>query len=287
MSLSYSLDDLLTLMARLRDPQTGCPWDLKQDFASVLPHTLEEAYEVADAIERQDWPHLEEELGDLLFQVVFYGQMGKEQSRFDFSSIIDRLVRKLIRRHPHVFPDGTLASERDPAVTPAEAEIGANWEAIKAEEKAEKRARALAAGQQVREAERLLDSVPATMPALTRAVKLQKKASTVGFDWNDPEAVIGKIREELAEVEEEMAVHDVGRIESEVGDLLFAVANLARHYKVDPEVALRGTNSRFSRRFETVEDDAIAAGGWDQVDLEQMEASWQKAKRIEKGDGPV
>ncbi len=280
--MSYQLDDLLTLMARLRNPQTGCPWDLKQDFASVLPHTLEEAYEVADAIERQDWPHLEEELGDLLFQVVFYGQMGTEQGHFDLSSIIDRLVSKLIRRHPHVFPDGTLNSERDPSVTPQDAEIGANWEAIKAEEKAEKRQRAIEAGIELRESERLLDSVPPTMPALTRAVKLQKKASTVGFDWNDPKAVIGKIREELDEVEVEVVADDRERIESEVGDLLFAVANLARHYKIDPEVALRGTNSRFSRRFETVEDDAIEAGGWDHVDLAQMEASWQKAKLKEK-----
>ncbi|WP_221799060.1 nucleoside triphosphate pyrophosphohydrolase [Oceanobacter mangrovi] len=276
--VTYDLADLITLMARLRNPQTGCPWDLKQDFATILPHTLEEAYEVADAIERQDWPHLEEELGDLLFQVIFYGQMGSEAGHFDLASIIDRLVQKLIRRHPHVFPQGTLASERDPSISPQEAEINANWDLIKQQEKSDKLARA--GGNLL--PERLLDSVPATMPGLTRAVKLQKRASSVGFDWNDAHAVVSKIQEELAEVQHEMATGDIERLESEIGDLLFAVSNLARHYKIDPEVALRGTNQRFYRRFSQVEDDALAAGGWDQVGLDEMELSWQKAKQLEK-----
>ncbi|MFK4753459.1 nucleoside triphosphate pyrophosphohydrolase [Oceanobacter antarcticus] len=269
----YQLDDLLTLMARLRNPKTGCPWDLQQDFASIVPHTLEEAYEVADAIERQDWPHLEEELGDLLFQVIFYGQLGVEQQHFTVASIIDRLVTKLIRRHPHVFPAGTLESERDPSITPQAAEINANWEAIKEAENAAK---------PTPHQSRLLDSVPATMPGLTRAVKLQKKASTVGFDWNNPHAVVDKIREELDEVLVEMDANDHQRLESEIGDLLFAVANLARHYHIDPEVAVRGTNQRFSQRFAVVEDRAQAAGGWQQVSLSEMEISWQIAKQVEK-----
>ena len=191
MTASYGLEQLLYAMQRLRNPETGCPWDLRQDFASILPHTLEEAYEVADAIERQDWPHLEEELGDLLFQVIFYGQMGAEQGRFNLSSIINRLVEKLIRRHPHVFPDGTLMSERDSSITPQESEVNIRWDEIKAAEKALK----------PRKIERLLDDVPATLPALTRAFKLQKKASSVGFDWPDIHGVLDKIREELDEVE--------------------------------------------------------------------------------------
>ena len=268
----YSLEDLLYLMRRLRDPQTGCPWDLKQDFATIVPHTLEEAYEVADAIERQDWPHVEEELGDLLFQVIFYGQIADERRLFNLHSIIHRLVEKLIRRHPHVFIDGTLHSERDPAITPAEAEINANWEVIKQQEKALKPARE----------KRLLDDVPATMPAMTRAVKLQKTAGKVGFDWENIRGVVDKIREELAEVEAEFAGADPERLEAEIGDLLFAVTNLARHLKVDPEKALRGTNARFSSRFAVVEDEVNAAGGWDKATIALMEAAWNKAKQLEK-----
>lgn len=269
----YQLDDLLYLMRRLRDPQTGCPWDLKQDFASVLPHTLEEAYEVADAIERQDWPHLEEELGDLLFQVIFYGQMADEQQLFNVGSIIHRLVEKLIRRHPHVFPAATLRSERDPAVSPQEAEINANWDAIKQQEKALKPAT---------EPRSLLSDVPVTMPAMTRAVKLQKKAASVGFDWNNIQGVVDKIHEELDEVKAELGGTDRQRVEDEIGDLLFAVTNLARHMKVDPEVALRGTNQRFSSRFASVEQQITAAGGWEAATPEAMEDAWREAKRQEK-----
>ncbi|WP_430459600.1 nucleoside triphosphate pyrophosphohydrolase [Thalassolituus sp. LLYu03] len=269
----HSLDDLLYLMRRLRDPQTGCPWDLKQDFATILPHTLEEAYEVADAIERQDWPHVEEELGDLLFQVIFYGQIADERQLFNVGSIIHRLVEKLIRRHPHVFPQGTLHSERDPSITPQEAEINANWDAIKQQEKALKPARP----------KRLLDDVPPTMPAMTRAVKLQKKAGKVGFDWENICGVVDKIREELAEVEAELDEANPERLEAEVGDLLFAVTNLARHLKVDPEAALRGTNARFTSRFAVVEEQVLAAGGWEQASIESMERAWAEAKRREKG----
>lgn len=268
----YSINDLLYLMARLRNPHTGCPWDLKQDFATVLPHTLEEAYEVADAIERQDWPHLEEELGDLLFQVVFYGQIGSERQLFNMDSIIHRLVEKLIRRHPHVFPHGTLTSERDPAIRPEDAQINANWDAIKQQEKALK----------PQQPTRLLDEVPVSMPALTRAVKLQKKAGKVGFDWNNVQHVLDKIREELAEVEAELEGADPQRLQDEVGDVLFAVANLARHLNVDAEAALRGTNQRFYNRFAVVEQKSLEQGGFNHVTLEQMEAFWQLAKQLEK-----
>lgn len=266
----YTIHDLTELMARLRDPETGCPWDLKQDFASVLPHTLEEAYEVADAIERQDWPHLEEELGDLLFQVIFYGQMGKESERFTLDSIIDRLVQKLIRRHPHVFPEGTLESRRRVDEVLDDATISQRWESIKQEEKA-----ALPND----EPTRLLDDVPVSLPALSRAAKLQKKASSVGFDWPDTVGVVGKIREELDEVLEELHAGNREALEKEIGDLLFAVVNLARHQKINPENALRGTNQRFTQRFALVEADAQSKGGWGAVSLEEMDEAWNAAKR--------
>jgi len=276
--MSYSIDDLTYVMARLRNPETGCPWDLKQDFASILPHTLEEAYEVADAIERQDWPHLEEELGDLLFQVIFYGQMGKEQGYFDLFSIIDRLVAKLIRRHPHVFPEGTKTSERLPGKEPDESWVNQRWEEIKAEEKAQ---------QPDKEADRLLDQVPPTMPAITRACKLQKKASSVGFDWPEKSpGVIDKIREELDEVVVELDSGNHELLEKEIGDLLFAVVNLARHNKINPEVALRGTNDRFYKRFALVEQQAHEAGGWALMDAKSMDEAWEQAKRTLAGELP-
>lgn len=271
----YQLTDLLYLMQRLRNPDTGCPWDLKQDFASILPHTLEEAYEVADAIEREDWPHLEEELGDLMFQVIFYGQLGEEAGHFSVASVIDKLVIKLVRRHPHVFPSGDLRAERSPDDTLDDAKISANWNAIKEEEKR------LANSDDVKKA--LLDDIPVTLPGLSRAVKLQKKASTVGFDWADAKAVMDKIEEELQEVRVELASGDMQRLESEIGDLLFAVTNLARLKKIDPEVAIRGTNTRFRRRFAHVERVVLEChGGFDNASLDQMEQAWQEAKRLEK-----
>lgn len=276
--MSYSLQDLLVCMARLRNPETGCPWDLKQDFASILPHTLEEAYEVADAIERQDWPHLEEELGDLLFQVIFYGQMATERDLFSVNSVIDKLVTKLIRRHPHVFPEGTLESERDAGISPEEAEVNANWDAIKRQEKR------LKAQQGIIEAEDtgLLADIPVTLPAMNRAVKMQKKASKVGFDWTHIDGVLDKIREELQEVEAEIASGDQAALESEIGDLLFAITNLARHRNIDPEVALRGTNQRFYQRFTDVEQQVEQRGGWDKVSQDDMEAAWEAAKQRQK-----
>ncbi|WP_370216249.1 nucleoside triphosphate pyrophosphohydrolase [Thalassolituus sp.] len=272
--MAYQIDDLTYVMTRLRNPETGCPWDLKHDFASILPHTLEEAYEVADAIERQDWPHLEEELGDLLFQVIFYGQMGDEKGVFNLHSIIDRLVAKLIRRHPHVFPDGSIHSEREPGKDPDEAWINQRWEEIKAEEQLLKLQQ-----QSQKQPLQLLDEVPGTLPAITRAYKLQKKASSVGFDWPEKSpGVIGKIQEELDEVIAEVEAGNNELLEKEIGDLLFAVVNLARHHKINPDTALRGTNQRFQQRFAYVEQAAQEAGGFEYLSLEEMDAAWQSAK---------
>lgn len=266
--MTYSLQDLLYLMQRLRNPLTGCPWDVKQDFTSVMPYTLEEAYEVADAIEKQNWPHLEEELGDLLFQVVFHGRIGEERGLFKFDSIVHRLVEKLVRRHPHVFPDGTLQSERDPSIKADVAEQQVNWDAIKQQEKAQ-------AGAQT---QAILDDVP-VMPAISRAVKMQKKVAKVGFDWPNVQGVLDKIKEELAEVEAELISGDKTRQQEEIGDLLFAVTNLARHLKIDPESALRGTNTRFEQRFGLVEQHINQQGGFSQASPESLEAAWQQAKK--------
>lgn len=270
--MTYSLADLLYLMQRLRNPKTGCPWDLQQDFASVLPHTLEEAYEVADAIERQDWPHVEEELGDLLFQVIFYGQIAAERQLFSTESIIDKLVKKLVRRHPHVFPEGTLHSERQPDDELTEAQIKASWEAIKQQEKIDQ------LGSKP-ESKRLLDDVPNTFPALTRALKLQKKASKVGFDWPNIDGVFDKVNEELLELKAEVGINDNKlRQQEELGDLLFTLVNLARHLDIDPEAALRGCNTRFYQRFNLVEEQIEQQGGWTQANADSMEKAWQKAK---------
>ena len=274
---SYSIDDLKYLMSRLRDPQSGCPWDVKQDFSSIVPHTLEEAYEVADAIANQDWPHVEEELGDLLFQVIFYSQIGKERAYFDFDSVVDVLVTKLIRRHPHVFPDGTLHSKRAPDVTPEEVEIKGRWDKIKEQEKQ-------TAGKAPAQPKSLLNDIPHALPALSRAQKIQKIVSKVGFDWSEVSGVIDKIREELGEVEEELETADPARLQHEVGDLLFAVVNLARHVGVNSEEALRTTNHRFSQRFAIVEEILKAEGKGLSTDentatIDDMEAAWQKAKQ--------
>lgn len=276
--MTYNLADLLYLMQRLRNPETGCPWDLKQDFISVLPHTLEEAYEVADAIERQDWPHVEEELGDLLFQVIFYGQIAAERQLFNTESIIDKLVKKLIRRHPHVFPEGTLQSERDTDETPQEAQIAVSWERIKQQEKA-------AQNPNKPQESHLLDAVPPAFPALTRALKLQKKASKVGFDWPNIEGVFDKVNEELLELTAEIGIKDnKQRQQEELGDLLFTLVNVARHLDIDPESALRGCNTRFQQRFNQVEQQIIQQGGWAQASAESMESAWQTAKDTTKLD---
>lgn len=265
----YSTDDLLYLMARLRDPETGCPWDIKQDYASIAPSTLEEAYEVVDAIEKQDFVHLKEELGDLLFQVIFYSQLGKEEQRFDFGSVVSGLVEKLVRRHPHVFPDGTLASKIDNRHT-LPTDVKARWEAIKQEERAAKGVSGI------------LADVPLNLPALSRAAKLQKRAASVGFDWQDISGPIAKVREELLEVEEALAVNDTKAIEDELGDLFFSVVNISRYLKIDPEQALRKANQKFERRFGYIEDNSSCP--LTEASLDDMNALWEKAKRATNPD---
>lgn len=277
MSHRHDLDDLLTLMAVLRDPEQGCPWDLKQGWDSIVPHTLEEAYEVADAIERRAWEELPGELGDLLFQVVYYARFGEEEGRFDFHDVVQVLTDKMLRRHPHVFPDGTLASRRPPGVSAEEIEsrqVHSRWESLKAEERA-----ARASGEALSS---VLDDVPRTLPALSRAAKLSKRAARVGFDWPDARGVVAKIREELDEVEEALDAGDHDHAVEEVGDLLFAVTNLARTLKADPERCLRATNAKFERRFRHLEA-ALAADGLapGEADLAAMERHWQAAKRLE------
>lgn len=281
--MSYTIDDLKNLMARLRDPKTGCPWDTRQTFRTIVPHTLEEAYEVADAIDREDFPHLEDELGDLLFQVIFYSQMGKEQHHFDFDSVVDNLVRKLVRRHPHVFPEGTLESRIDPDNRPGEAEIKANWERIKAEERAANPK--TSAGP---EPGGRLDGIARTLPAMVRAEKLQRRAAGHGFDWPEVEPVFEKLHEEIDELKE--AWYDacsgsgpVEAVEDEMGDLLFVCINLARFMKVNPEQALNSTNHKFESRFRAIEEHLEREGrDLDGESLEALDAVWQAVKGIEK-----
>ncbi|MDM7483007.1 MAG: nucleoside triphosphate pyrophosphohydrolase [Halomonas sp.] len=274
--MRYRLEDLLTLMAVLRDPQQGCPWDVKQHWDTIVPHTLEEAYEVADAIERRAFDELPGELGDLLFQVVYYAQFAAEEQRFDFHDIVHTLTEKMLRRHPHVFPEGTLASRRPPGMS-ADAvktqQVNSRWEALKAEERAQRSVEEVS----------VLDDVPRNLPALSRATKLSKRAARVGFDWPDARGVLDKIREELAEVEEALAAGDRQHAQEEVGDLLFAVTNLARTLGANPEQCLRQTNSKFERRFRHVEGAlARAERPLGQATLEEMEYHWQAAKAQEQ-----
>ncbi|MCU1716746.1 nucleoside triphosphate pyrophosphohydrolase [Pseudomonas sp. 5P_3.1_Bac2] len=269
----YQLEDLLHLMGRLRDAQHGCPWDLKQTYASIVPHTLEEAYEVADAIERGDFAHLPGELGDLLFQVVYYSQLAREEGRFDFAQVVDGITRKLVRRHPHVFPDGDLYGEPGQNRLD-EAQIKQRWEEIKAQERAEQ----AAAPEQLS----LLDDVPLTLPSLSRAVKLQKRAAQVGFDWPEALPVVDKVREELDEVLQAMSDGDAVAVAEEIGDLLLAVSNLARHLKVDPETALRSANGKFERRFRFIEQQLREQGlKAEQCTLAELDALWGEAKKRE------
>jgi len=256
---------LLEIMRRLRDPDTGCPWDIEQDFDTIAPYTIEEAYEVADAIARSDWAELEGELGDLLLQTVYHTQMGSEAGHFTFDSVVRNISDKMVARHPHVFGD----ESRDKS---AEQQTR-DWEKIKAAERAGKKQT------------RTLDGVATGLPALTRAVKLQKRAARVGFDWPDTSHVIDKITEEAGELVEARESLGQAQIEEEFGDLMFVVANLARHLDIDPEAALRGTNAKFTRRFEAVED-ALKAKGKTPSDsnLEEMDALWDQVKAAEKGN---
>lgn len=275
MSETYSLEDLKHLMSRLRDPDTGCPWDLEQDFSTIVPHTLEEAHEVADAIERRDFPHLKDELGDLLFQVIFYAQLGREAGHFDFDGIVDNLVAKLVRRHPHVFPEGTLGSRRAPGTTPDEAQIKANWERIKAAERAAK--------PQLETDHSALADIPAALPSLARAEKLQRRAAALGFDWDDPQQILAKLDEEKAEVEEALRDRNADAIEDELGDLFFVCVNLARYLNVNPDKALRRANRKFERRFRIMEDGLRERGeSLEGRDMEQLELLWQTAKKLLK-----
>jgi len=267
---SSDIRRLIEIMAALRDPVRGCPWDVEQTFASIAPFTIEEAYEVADAIERGLTEDLREELGDLLLQVVFHARMAEEAGLFDFGGVVEAITAKLIRRHPHVFGD---ASALDPS------EVKALWGRIKADEKRAK----LASGETAPGA---LDGVPLALPALSRALKLQEKAGKVGFDWNDPRAVLAKIREEASEVEQEIAGGSPEALKGEVGDLLFAVANLARHLKVDPEAALRSANLKFERRFAHIERRLAERGRTTEgSSLEDMEQLWVEAKARERRAG--
>jgi nucleoside triphosphate diphosphatase len=268
MTPSRDIARLLDIMAALRTPKTGCPWDLEQSFSTIAPYTLEEAYEVADAIARGNLADLKEELGDLLLQVVFHARMAEEQRTFDFGDVVQAITEKLIRRHPHVFGD-------EQSNTPQAVE--GLWERIKAEEKAARGKSDKHAG--------ALAGVPVALPALTRALKLQQKAGKVGFDWNDPRAVLHKIREEADEIEMALNASETAASEAaaEVGDLLFAAVNLARHLRADPEALLRQTNQKFERRFAAIEH-ALAAKGKAPQDatLAEMDALWDEAKASER-----
>lgn len=269
MTPSRDISRLIEIMAALRTPVTGCPWDLEQDFATIAPYTIEEAYEVVEAISRGDLDDLREELGDLLLQVVFHAQMAEEQNAFAFGDVVEAITRKMIRRHPHVFADkdGNLASHHVKEV----------WDRIKAEEKAERAARR--PPEETPKHKSLLAGVKAGQPALTRAMELQRKASTVGFDWNDPRAVLQKIREEADEIEAALDRNDKQEIAEEAGDLMFALVNLARHVDADPEAALRATNAKFERRFAYIERALEAQGRTlEQASLAEMDALWNAAK---------
>ena len=271
MTPSRDISVLLEIMAQLRTPVTGCPWDLEQDFATIAPYTIEEAYEVADAIARGDLGDLREELGDLLLQVVFHARMAEERDAFAFGDVVEAITRKMIRRHRHVFGDesGRLTSS----------DVKGNWDRIKAEEKAERAARRPAANDADTS---LLSGIKAGQPALVRAMELQRKAATVGFDWNDPRAVLKKIREEADEIEAALERNDPRELEGETGDLLFALVNLARHVGADPEMALRASNLKFERRFAYIERALQARGRTlEDASLEEMDALWNEAKRNE------
>lgn len=274
MNVKYDIDDLLAVMARLRDPERGCPWDLQQDFATIAPHTLEECYELVDAIERGDFAQVREELGDVLFQVIFYAQMGSErgvnEGRFEWDELVDNLVEKLVRRHPHVFPSGALKEDDARAEVNVE-QVHQTWERIKQSEREAK----LQGG--------VLDDVPLALPALSRAAKLQKRAARVGFDWENWQQVLEKIQEEQREVVEALDSGDAAAIEDEMGDLLFSCVNLARFVNVDPETALRGANRKFERRFRFIEAELAALGQRpEDSSLDAMEQLWIAAKRAEK-----
>lgn len=259
-----ALETLLAIMSRLRDPEYGCPWDMRQDFQSIVPYTIEETYELVDAIDERDFEQIREELGDVLFQVVFYAQLASEQNLFDFQDVLAGISAKLIRRHPHVFGDGE-ANFRSQSLS--ETEVKENWEDFKQAERETKKRSGV------------LDDVPRALPSLSRAQKLQKRAARIGFDWPDADGVWAKVEEELTELREAVSSDSQADIEAELGDVLISVVNLARHLGVDAETAARGANSRFESRFRLMEQAALEVGVELQDEtLEQLETRWQSAK---------
>ncbi|MGY8833463.1 MAG: nucleoside triphosphate pyrophosphohydrolase [Pseudomonadales bacterium] len=261
-----AMQQLLAIMAQLRNPEGGCPWDLKQDFRSILPHTLEEAYEVADAIDSDDRMQLRDELGDLLFQVVFYCQLAREEGSFEFADVAQTMSDKLIRRHPHVFSPSADEAELGTSALDAD-QVLQKWEAIKQAERDAKHQHSV------------LDDVPNALPAMQRSAKLQKRAANVGFDWPDVTPVLANMAEELEEIEQAFASGDKDHTLEELGDLMFACVNMARHLKQDPEQVMRAANAKFERRFRFLETQLVEAGeSLESVDLERMEAGWKAAK---------
>ncbi|GAN51435.1 nucleoside triphosphate pyrophosphohydrolase [Methylobacterium radiotolerans] len=280
------LGRLLRLMASLRDPVAGCPWDVAQSFATIVPYTIEEAYEVADAVARGDLRDLRDELGDLLLQVVFHARMAEEQGAFAFDDVARAIGDKLVRRHPHVFtPDGAPLPAGSPRRDPAAVE--AQWAAIKAQERAARQAERGADSPEPDPVPDPLGGVARALPALARAEKISRRAAAHGFDWDDAAQVVAKVREETDEVAEALAAGDPEAVSEEIGDLLFSVANLARHAGIDPETALRDGTAKFERRFAAMARHLAAAGGaLGRSDLAAMEAAWQAAKRDEAAGGP-
>jgi ATP diphosphatase len=277
MTPSKDIARLLDIMAALRTPVTGCPWDLEQDFDSIKPYTLEEAYEVADAIERKDLDDLRDELGDLLLQVVFHARMAEELGEFSFGDVVEAITAKMIRRHPHVF---AVSDADDPQ------KVKKQWDEIKAEEKREKAARRARRGIIDDFKAGLLGQVDRAQPALTEAVKLQKQAAKVGFDWSDAAPILDKIEEEIGELREAIQMGRRDKIADELGDLIFAVVNIGRHVDADPEMALRGTNTKFRRRFRHIETRLDEVGeSLEGASLERMEDLWIEAKRQEREEG--
>ena len=268
---TYGIHELQRLMARLRDPDTGCPWDLKQTYQSIAPFTLEECLELIDALEQNDFDHVEEELGDLLFQVIFYAQLGKEEGRFDFDTVVSRITTKLLRRHPHVFKDGDLEGVITDRASITS--IKTNWEAQKAAERA------------ARAQQSAMDDIPMTLSALARAQKLQKRGGSLGYDFLSSDGVLSRLDDELNELSRACENHDPEEIENELGDVLFTVVNLARHLKVDAEASLRKANRRFEQRVRRAESAAIDAGSRLQDEsVERLEERWSAAKAQERKD---
>ncbi|MCI5105194.1 MAG: nucleoside triphosphate pyrophosphohydrolase [Pseudomonadales bacterium] len=275
------IEKLLAIMAMLRDGESGCPWDLEQSIASLVPYTLEEVYEVVDAIEKQDMVDLEDELGDLLFQVVFYAQIASEDGHFNFADIARAITRKLIRRHPHVFPGGEVTNFGSKPELSSD-QVVTNWEAIKKQEREEKQARrgSVAANEQ---ASSVLNDVPRALPAMERAKKLQSRAASHGFDWTEIPPVLAKLKEEIGELEEALQSGDKAHLQHELGDVFFAAINLSRHCGLEPELALRQANNRFETRFHWIEAALESQGRkLDDTPLDELDALWDAAKRQEQ-----